>query len=178
MESLWQVDYTSLLNEVCLRYLWPLIDEIGWFFSQKINLWRKCALIIAWKLSVACAPLQSRGRAQVIFFMQVHHNWTLRCTFQSAIYHQMYRQFWRWRIHDEKANVRGGHLHHHISMQELPTMFTTLVKGGTRDSPFQKRSPQNIQPWHTMQPTFRRLRMLPCLPTYSFSDFVWREKTW
>lgn len=29
MESLWQVDYTSLLNEVCLRYLWPLIDEIG-----------------------------------------------------------------------------------------------------------------------------------------------------
>jgi len=57
----------------------------------------------------------------------------------------------------------------HLSIQELSPRFTTL--GLTIP---EKVTPKIFKS-DKMQP-IGRLRMLPCLPTYSFSDFVWRKK--
>lgn len=65
-------------------------------------------------------------------------------------------------------------LHHHIYPHIDSRIIPEVYHFGTHHS--EKVTPTYSTMTRCSQ--MGRLRMLPCLPTYSFSDFVWRKKIW
>lgn len=151
MESLWQVDHTSLLNEVSLRYLWPLIDEIGYFLSQKSTFeGRAHSKLFKYQVvprDAFFAPLENKQLLVLHCKAGAVPRWFSLCRFITtgrSDAHSNQRSTTRFTINFDVEEFRKHmsgevNLHHH----KYPHQFKNYLRGlPLWDSPFQKRSPR------------------------------------
>lgn len=157
MESLWQVDHTSLLNEVSLRYLWPLIDEIGYFLSQKSTFeGRAHSKLFKYQVvprDAFFAPLENKQLLVLHCKAGAVPRWFSLCRFITtgrSDAHSNQRSTTRFTINFDVEEFRKHmsgevNLHHHKYPPINSRIISEVYHFGTHHS--RKGHPENIQEW-------------------------------